>query len=90
MQLTPVFAAHLPAFQATFGTSGCIRVVPGAGDSIQMVPGPHGGVDVFLNLDHSTYIAPTSGTSIGSSPGQQGRLLSPAQLRAALYGTVRS
>ena len=45
------YQAHLPAFQVAFGHGGeCLRVVPGAGDSIQLVAGPRGGVDMYLGL----------------------------------------
>ena len=44
------YQAHLPAFAVEFGGGECLRVVPGAGDALQMVAGPRGGVDVYLNL----------------------------------------
>ena len=44
------YQAHLPAFAVDFGGGECLRVVPGAGDALQMVAGPRGGVDVYLNL----------------------------------------
>ena len=43
------YQAHLPAFAVAFGGGECLRVAPAAGDAIQMVPGPQGGVDVYLN-----------------------------------------
>ena len=44
------YQAHLPAFEASFGAGECLRVVPGVGDDVQIVPGPHGGIDAYLNL----------------------------------------
>ena len=44
------FQAHLPAFEATFNAGACVRCVPGPGDTMQMVAGPNGGTDVYLNL----------------------------------------
>lgn len=44
------YQAHLPAFRANFGAGSVLRVVPSAGDTLQMVAGADGGVDVYLNL----------------------------------------
>ena len=44
------FQAKLPAFKVSFGTGPPLRVVPGVGDTVQMVPASAGGIEVFLNL----------------------------------------
>ena len=44
------FQSHLPALDVTFGAGECMRIVPGTGDTIQIVAGPKNGVDMYLNL----------------------------------------
>ena len=44
------FQAHLPSFAPSFDGGECLRVVPGIGDTIQIVAGRNGGVEAYLNL----------------------------------------
>ena len=48
--ITTNFQCRLPSLDASFGAGAPLRVVPGVGDTIQMVAAPAGGIDVFLNL----------------------------------------
>lgn len=82
------YQAHFPAEKLMFGDAGgaCIRVVPGLGDHLQMVPRPRGGVDVYLNLGapRASLASPTPTRGAGKQAPPHHALDWEARLRDAV------